>query len=258
MRDKYLRWLIYPFPPNSIFRIIGKRLVSGLSLKQNFYNGVIYFDAVSQSWAFKGNSYETIDIELRNELLSLSRECHHFIDIGCNIGTLTLFLLLMNSDIHVVSVDPNAKVLALLKKSLRANRFEHRAIIKHAAVSTENGSVHFSSPISEQGHISISGKKVDSLSFSDLLNKYSSRKCLVKIDVEGFETTLLKTLGHVKNLHNLCLVVELHSFGYNDGNPQECINLLKNSGASLKRVDGLEISKTEQTKITQIIAQWNR
>ena len=256
MKDQLLRRLIAPFPPDSIFRRIGKRLCRGLSARQKFYHGVIYFDAVSQSWALKGTPYETVDTELKDELLSLSRGCRHFIDIGCNIGLITLSLLLRNQEINAVCVDPNARVLRLLKKSLRANHLEHRALLKNVAVGNEAGVVHFTSEISEMGHISSDGYKVECLRLADLINEYSSQPCLAKMDVEGFETILLQGLEQFRNLRNLCLVVELHALGYNQGNPAECVKLLQQSGATLRLLNGLPVSSLDPSQITQIIARW--
>jgi FkbM family methyltransferase len=259
MKDQLLHWLISPFPPDSIYRKIGKRLCSrlGLSAKQKFYDGVIYFDAVGQSWAFKGTPYETVDTQLKDELLSLSRDCRHYIDIGCNIGQITLSILLRDKTINAVCVDPNARVLRLLKKSLRANHLEHRALIKNVAVGNEAGVVHFTSEISEMGHISRDGYRVKCLRLADLINEYSSQKCLVKIDVEGFETILLQKLDQFRNLQNVCLVVELHALGYNEGNPAECVRLLLQSGATLRNLNGLPVSSIDPSQITQVIAQWS-
>jgi FkbM family methyltransferase len=257
MKGELLRRLISPFPPDSIFRRVGKRLCRGLSAKQNFYGGVIHFDAVGQSWAFKGTPYELVDTHLKDELLSLSRSCRLFLDIGCNIGQITLSLLLRNKDINVICVDPNPRVLRLLKKSLRANQLEHRALIKNFAVGNEAGIVHFSSEISEMGHISSNGYEVKCLRLADLINEYSSQKCLVKIDVEGFETVLLQKLDQIHNLHNVCLVVELHALNYNEGNPIECVRLLQQSGATLRQLNGLPVSSIDPAQITEVIAHWN-
>jgi FkbM family methyltransferase len=257
MRAEFLRRLISPFPPDSIFRRVGKRLCRGLSARQAFYGGVIYFDAVGQSWAFKGTPYETVDTQLKDVLLTLSRDCRHYLDIGCNIGQIALSLLLRNQDIIAVCVDPNAHVLRLLGKSLRANRLEGRAIVKQIAVGNEGGVVHFTGAVfSEMGHISREGDEVECLPLADLINEYSSRKCLVKIDVEGFETILLQKLKEFRNLHNVFLVVELHPLGYNEGNPAECIKLLRQSGATLRHLNGSFVSTIDPSQLTQVIAQW--
>lgn len=244
MKDQLLRRLISPFPPDSIVRKIGKRFCRNLSAKQKFYDGVIYFDAVGQSWAFKGTPYETVDTQLKDKLLLLSRDCQYYIDIGCNIGQITLSLLLRNPDIKAVCVDPNARVLKLLKKSLHANHLEHRATIKQAAVGNEKGFVCFDGgELSEMGHVSQKGNKVECLCLADFINEYTSQKCLVKIDVEGFETILLQKLDQFRNLKNFCLAIELHALGYNQGNPAECIKLLQQSGATLRRLGRLASSR---------------
>lgn len=260
MKDQLLHRLISPFPPDSIFRKIGKRLCqrAGLSAKQKFYDGVIYFDAIGQSWAFKGTPYETVDTQLKDELLSLSRECRYYIDIGCNIGQIALSILLRNRDIKAVCVDPNARVLKLLKKSLHANRLEQRVAIKKAVVGNEKGFVCFDSgEFSEMGHVSQNGNKVECLCLADLINEYSSQKCLVKIDVEGFETVLLQKLDQFRHIKNICLAIELHALGYNQGNPNECIRLLQQSGATLRRLDGQPVADMDPSQVNQVVARWD-
>lgn len=258
MKDQLLRRLISPFPPDSVYRRIGKRIVQrfGLSARQKFYSGIIYFDAVGQSWAFKGDPYETIDCQLKDALLSLAKDRQVYIDIGCNIGQITLSLLLRNSDIKAVCVDPNPRVLRLFKKSLRANHLEGRVTIKQAAVGNEAGFVRFSCEISEIGHIASKGYKVPCLCLADLINDYSSQKCLVKMDVEGYEAVLLQGLGQYRNLKNLILVVELHALGQNQGDPERCVKMLEGSGAKLKLLNGEPLSSLDPTKITQVIASW--
>ena len=257
MKEQLLRKLISPFPPDSVVRKIGKRLCRGLAAKQKFYDGVIYFDAIGQSWAFKGTPYETVDTQLKDELLTLSKGCRHYLDIGCNIGQITLSLMLRNPEIQAVCIDPNARVLRLLKKSLRANRLEHRATIKQAVVGNEKGYVCFDSgEFSEMGHVSQNGTRVECLCLADLINEYSSQKCLVKIDVEGFETILLQNLDQFRNLKNVCLAIELHALGYNQGDPAECVKLLLQSGATLRHLNGSPISGIDPTQITQIFASW--
>ena len=256
MNSDALRRLMSPFPPDSIFRRIGKRLCRGLAARQKFYNGVIYFDAVGQSWALKGTPYEVVDTELKEALLALSRSCQLYVDIGCNIGQIALSILLRNPDIHAVCVDPNPRVLRLLRKSLRANHLEQRVTVKQAAVGNQAGMVRFTSEVSEMGHISQEGYEVACLRLADFINGYSSQKCLVKIDVEGFEAVLLQKLGEFRNLQNVCLVVELHALGYNEGNPIECLKLLRQSGATLKHLNGSPVGTIDSSVINQVVAQW--
>jgi len=260
MNSSLLVRLLAPFPSNSVYRRVGKWICRRLRLaaSQPYYDGIIYFDAVAQSWALKGTPYEIVDAQLKDALLALSQSYQYFIDIGCNIGMVTLSILLRNKDIKAICVDPNSHVLRLLKKSLRANHLQSRVTIKNVAVGNENGSVRFTTHISEMGHISTEGSDVCCMRLADLINEYSSKKCLIKIDVEGFETVLLQMLNKFQNLRNVCLVLELHANGYNEGNPKECIGLLLESGATLTYLDGSPVASVDSLKITQIIASWNK
>ena len=86
-------------------------------------------------------------------------------------------------------------------------------------------------------------------------------RCLVKLDVEGYETVVLPALRRVTSRHNVILVAELHALGFNGfGDPAACAGLLLASGAVLSDFDGRPLaaiaSWTDDLITRQIQARW--
>jgi FkbM family methyltransferase len=231
-----------------------------VTLKQSFYDGKICLDAVEHSWAWTGDRrYKTFDKDLQDQLLTLSEDYELFIDIGSNIGAMTLSLLLRNPTVKALCIDPNARAVSLLEKSLILNKLTERASIIEAVVSDQDGELMFDDTGSVVGHISDRGKKVKSIDFLKLIDQHSDKKCLIKIDIEGFEVNLLELTSKLNNLSNLCFVIELHPMNFNNiGNPNFCLECLLNSGANVKDLKGQQIKKiTNDKNFIQLIVSWN-
>lgn len=238
---------------------MGRFFVKSLSIQKPFHGGVIHFDAIEQPWAWQmENWFEDMDRQLQDTLLELSRDYTLFIDIGCNIGTMTLSVLLRNQDINATCIDPNSKVIELLKKSLLINGLNSRADVIEAAIGETDGYLNFYQNRSVTGHMSDLSMRLKSIGFTTFINGCSrEEKCLVKIDVEGYEAVLLKRIRDLKFLNNLCLVVELHSKNFNGvGSPNYCLDLLKGSGATVVNLNDEAVTQVEDTEIHQVIARW--
>lgn len=258
-KQSFSNSLVPKLHQSSALRAIAKKLLNGYTLQQSFHGGTICLDAVEHSWAWTGSRrYETFDCELQNKLLSLSQDREILIDIGSNIGAMSLSVLLHNPNITAVCIDPNSRAVALLQESVCRNQLGDRIRIIEAAVSDRDGILNFDPTGSVTGHISSSGKQVISIDFARFINEYSSNKCLVKMDVEGFEGTLLQQLKEIECLHNLCLVIELHPLHFNQvGNPNNCLNMLLNSGAIVEYLSGQRLERVVDENFTQIIARWS-
>jgi len=246
---KKLVWILHRSP---VLRFLSRRLFKGFTLKQSFYNGIICFDPIESSYMFrKDYKFDTYDTNVLDALLLLSWDYEIMIDIGCNVGAMVLSVLLRNPNIKAICIDPNPRAIALLKESIRINKLTSRISTIEAVVSDKEGAVRFAKEDFVTSHVSELGDVVRSISFADLINSHScSAKCLVKIDVEGLEAILMRQLAHLAHLHNLCFMIELHPLGYNDtGNPEECLNLLLESGAVVSKIE-------QENGLNQVIAMW--
>jgi methylase of polypeptide subunit release factors len=98
-------------------RNVAKVAAQNINLKQKFYGGKIFLNAVDHSWAWTGTDrYESFDGALQKFIYDTSVGCSHFIDIGCNIGVMSIGTLFNNQQIKVVAVDANKKTIRLLKR----------------------------------------------------------------------------------------------------------------------------------------------
>ncbi|OGW75524.1 MAG: hypothetical protein A2Z72_05815 [Omnitrophica bacterium RBG_13_46_9] len=242
-------------------RLIAKWLLKGVTMKQPFYNGWICFDAVKDSWMWsgpmRGDSYERW---FQDILVRLAADYEIFVDIGSNIGCMTLSILLRNPTIKAVCVDACHRAMNCLKESIHINKLEGRIETIEAAVTAVDGDVTFDDSKGVLSHINSRGKKVAGVKFSSLVNKYSRfNRCLVKIDVEGHETVLLKQLPDLRYRHNLCLVVELHPRGYlGIGDPELCLRLLKDSGGIVESIQNVpfDIIAKEPVYTYEVMVKW--
>lgn len=263
-RRQLADWLVPRIHRAPALRTLGKRLLRGRIVRQPFHGGVICLDAVEQSWAWTGGiRLETWDRPIQDRLFALSRECRTMIDVGGNVGAMSLSVALRNPDITIVCVEPNARACALLRQSLALNSLGDRVTVREAVAGDADGTVAFEEGGSTTGHIVASGAIAKpSLDFARLVDESAARgRCLVKVDVEGYETVLLAALKRVAWRHHVLLVAELHALGFNGvGNPAACGELLLDSGAALADPDGRRVTAieawTDGLHTRQIEARW--
>jgi FkbM family methyltransferase len=244
-----------------IARKLAERFARGLTVTQPFHGGVICCDAVDHSWAWvHGPKYESFDRGLQDYLLHCSRKSDLLVDIGCNVGAMTLSCLLRNPHIRAVCLDPNRRAVTLLARSLKLNNIDARASLHCAAVALHDGVLKFDPIGSVLGHISEKGVQVPCSDFATLLTqRLESSKCLVKLDVEGYETALLTALAPIEFKRNMRLVVEVHPIGYNGaGDPRQCLDLLRASGAVLEDLHQVRLTEVHEDAFTQVSASWPR
>ena len=125
-------------------RALGKRLLRRRTVRQPFHGGVICLDAVEQSWAWTGSiRLESWDRHIQDRLLALSRDCRTMIDIGANLGAMSLSVALRNPDIAIICVEPNRRAAELLRQSIALNRLGDRVTVREAVAGQTDGSVGF-------------------------------------------------------------------------------------------------------------------
>jgi FkbM family methyltransferase len=169
-----------------------------------------------------------------------------------------LSVALIPPTIKILGVDPNRRAVDLLRRSITANDLSTRVAVVEAAVADGDRNLGFDETGSVEGHISAAGRQVAGIDFARLVNEHSrNQKCLVKIDVEGFETVLLAQLSRLEFRENLHFVVELHIRGFNGvGDPRRCFSVLRQSGAKVADLRGRPIEQVADDRVTQVQAVW--
>jgi FkbM family methyltransferase len=262
--DRLRRWLVPWLHRLPVVRAAGRRLLRGRTVRQPFHGGVICLDAIEHSWLWTGSiRAETWDDDIQDRLLERSRECRAMIDVGANIGLMSLAVALRNPGIAIVCVEPNVRAVALLRESVAANRLGDRITVLDAAAGIADGMVGFAEDASTTGHITADGALcTPSVDIVRLIEAAAqSGRCLVKIDVEGYETVLLTALPRVASLARVELALEVHATGFNGvGDPGACSAMLRASGATIAGLDGRAIAViepwTNEIDTMQIEARW--
>lgn len=231
-----------------------------LTLQQSFHGGVIYMNARQHKWVWnEGLKFETFDSHLQDTIFKTSKGYDLFVDIGCNIGVMTIGTLLYNKEIKAVSVDASRIAINLLNKSLRANKLTDRCSTICAAIGNKNGTTNFNDNFASLiAHIDTTGSEIDQIQLSSLLNNYNQQKILVKIDTEGYEAIILSDLKNVKNLKNMTFLIEIHNENMNEfGNPTKVFEYLKESEGIIMDMEGSILTSVRSDEITQVFVTFN-
>lgn len=241
------------------FRNAAKVAGRNVDIKQKFHHGYIFLNAVEHSWAWTGKmNYTTFDATLQKFIYEKSKGYDYFIDIGSNIGVMTIGTLLHNDQIKTVAVEPNDKAVQLLKKSLSYNKLNDRCEVINAVVGADDGVVKFDPEGSVTGHVADEGQEIGSVKFSSLLNKYGQSKTLVKIDIEGYETVLMTDMGNIQNLANFTFIMELHELNFNGaGDPVKVLDTLQQFSKKITGMEGEPVSSVRPEDITQVVVEFS-
>lgn len=169
-----------------------------------FASGIkIRFFPTAGSSSFWLDPYSCIDEE--SFITSYLREGDTFIDVGANIGyvTLTAAKKIGNSG-KIISIEPHPRTFIFLNKNIKANAFMNIETY-NLAMGNENGKISFSNSksdeqnfINKSGSIDVSIRRLD-----ELFNGPSVE--FLKIDTEGYELLVLQgakeTLAKTKTIY---------------------------------------------------------
>ncbi len=152
--------------------------------------------------------------------------CDHpdpvIIDCGANVGVSVLYLKHSFPQARITCFEPDAAVFACLEENLRANGITG-VECRREVLWVDNHGVSFGSEGADGGSILRTGnaQRLPSARLREVLVKHSSIG-LLKVDIEGAETTVLLDCGEeIRRVRNL--YVEYHSL---PGRPQELHQLL--------------------------------
>lgn len=240
----------------SALRALAKRIARNWTIQQPFHSGWICLNAVEHSWAWTGKRrLEDFDRFLQDRLLEVSLGRPHLVDIGCNIGVMTLAVLLRNPSAHATAFDPNRQAIALLQRSLECNSLISRAQVLPVAVSAGSRTLSFDSAGSFTGHVAPVGEPCPAVQFSALISEHVRGPSVIKVDIEGFEAELCDEFAGMPHLDDSVLMIELHPRGFNGlGDPARVVEALRRRGdLRLHLLDG-EIESLDCTQFRHLEA----
>ena len=176
-----------------------------------------------------GNIYCGLhDFEDMGFLLHFLREGDLFIDIGANVGSYSV-LASGYCKAKSIAYEPLPHTFEHLKKNIEANNIFHLVKLKNTAVGSQKGTLKFTTNFDTVNHVLAASDKKNEDFINVLvcvldieLEEEGLNNCIIKIDVEGFETEVLNGMENtLKNEEVKAIIIELNNsgtrYGYNEG-----------------------------------------
>lgn len=177
-----------------------------------------------------GNIYNGLH-EYRDMLFALHflRVDDLFVDVGANVGAYTI-LASVNSGARVVSFEPIPQTFRNLRRNVLVNDVVHQVELINRAAANEIKTVHFTTNldagnhvISEQDSFKVPGVTIECTTLDLTLKEIP---CLIKIDVEGYETEVIQGASSIFAQQTLkAIIIELNGSGSRYGFDEEHIHL---------------------------------
>jgi FkbM family methyltransferase len=167
-----------------------------------------------------------------------------FVDIGANVGYFSL--MAASRGASVLAFEPQPSVMGQLLANAKRNRLAVQAV--QAACGAEPGNCKLYLDSAENsGQASLSAQNADGAPIDvaivvpdDEIQRRGMQPTLIKIDVQGFEVSVLRGLHRTLSRYDPVLVVEVEPpLLRNAGSsPEELLALLRNYGYSWKMEGG--------------------
>jgi FkbM family methyltransferase len=140
-----------------------------------------------------------------------------FIDIGANIGSYTLLASGVIGT-NTIAVEPIPATYKSLMNNICLNQLTELVSAINIGLGSEQGKLNFTKSLDTMNHIAKTSDKdvievpIDTL--DNITHNKINTPCIIKIDVEGFETEVLKGADNIlKNENTKAIIIELNGSG---------------------------------------------
>ncbi|AYL97259.1 FkbM family methyltransferase [Mucilaginibacter celer] len=165
-------------------------------------------------------------------LLHFLRPEDLFFDIGANVGSYTL-LASGHAGASSITLEPVSSTFQILSKNIVLNDLHNQVTLINAGAGAETGEIRFSADQDTRNHVIAANEtnKTDTITVRvitvDSLST-AAPPALIKIDVEGFETEVLKGMADTLMAPELkAIIIELNGsgkhYGFNEANIHELL-----------------------------------
>jgi FkbM family methyltransferase len=222
-------------PFKSIYRFILWQLQSNIYPAKFFvkdYVKGIKFYARKGLTGISGNIYSGLhEFNDMVFLLHFLRENDVFFDVGANAGSYTL-LASGVCNAKSIALEPVMSTFNILTKNIELNNLQKKATLINSGAGSRQDVLNFSSNEDSTNHVITANEtnqnniiQVSVITIDSLLNK--DLPILIKIDVEGFETEVLKGMGQTLISPLLkAIIIELNGSGDRYGFDESQIHAL--------------------------------
>lgn len=156
-------------------------------------------------------------------LLHFLRKDDLFIDIGANIGSYTI-LSAAHIKANTISIEPIPSTFSHLINNININQIQEKVQALNIALGSMSGKISFTKSLDTMNHVAVNSDKetieVDVLTLDEIIGE-GRTPALIKIDVEGFETEVIKGASKTLLKEELkAIIIELNGagtrFGYDE------------------------------------------
>lgn len=141
-----------------------------------------------------------------------------FVDVGANVGFYSI-VLAKSKNVKSIAFEPIPSTYFKLEKNVKINSLSNTVITKNIAIGSSIGQVRMSSDLDTVNHV----KLIDSQRNADILVEVCDLDTffsegdfpsLIKIDVEGYETEVIRGMKNVLLSNTLkAIIIELNGSG---------------------------------------------
>lgn len=124
-----------------------------------------------------------------------------FIDVGANIGAISVFLAKLRPDVTIYAFEASPRVFSYLSRNVAQNKLENIFAINKAIHTQHDITLDFFSPEEKFGKGSFSSvftktpEQVRTLRLEFFCEEAGIQPDIIKVDVEGFEAMIFASLG---------------------------------------------------------------
>ena len=189
-----------------------------------------------------------------------------FVDVGANIGAISIFVAKMRPDIKVISFEPSFYNYGFLRLNKQLNNLSNITLV-NAAVHLDGGKEisFFNNKVRNGGSSLCNDDKsqieeiVKTVNLDDYFQLNNLVVNLIKVDVEGFELTVLKSAQKHLNTTQPIIVFEFEDWaekrsGDRIGSSQK---FLLDSGYNLFSMNGNQVHQILETGSHMLVAKKN-
>lgn len=125
-----------------------------------------------------------------------------FIDVGANIGAISIMVALLRPDVTIHAFEASPRVFHFLERNIQQNKLTTIHAVNLAIHAEDNQELSFFAPEDKFGKGSFTNvfncapELVKTIRLESYFDQHQLKPDLIKVDVEGFEAMVFESMGH--------------------------------------------------------------